>query len=253
VRGRCLEIKEPAYTKWFGGKKVTASDVLDIDRGNPEATLHGDLSLGADIPDAQYDCFVLTQTLHLVYDFKGALFHALRVLRPSGTLLVTVPAVARVLPGDAGIDTDYWRFTEASMRRLFAELPKAVRQQLGDLPAVVARLEQDAQAMRQRIEELNGSLSDLAAGAAGPGLTAQRNQLAESLARTRDAAQARLQDAVTSLETIRLGLLRMHAGTGAVEGVTQDLSKAGEIAADIERLLEGQEEVERVLRTQPQP
>ena len=137
--------------------------------------------------------------------------------------------------------------------RLFAELPKAVRQQLGDLPAVVARLEQDAQAMRQRIEELNGSLSDLTAGAAGPGLTAQRNQLAESLARTRDAAQARLQDAVTSLETIRLGLLRMHAGTGAVEGVTQDLSKAGEIAADIERLLEGQEEVERTLRAPPQP
>lgn len=122
VRGRCLEIKEPAYTKWFGGKRVTASDVLDIDRSNPEATLHGDLSLGADIPDAQYDCFVLTQTLHLLYDFKGALFHAMRVLRPSGTLLVTVPAVARVLPGDAGIDTDYWRFTEASMRRLFAEL-----------------------------------------------------------------------------------------------------------------------------------
>ena len=45
----------------------------------------------------------------------------------------------------------------------------------------------------------------------------------------------------------------MHAGTGAVEGITQNLSEAGEIAADIERLLEGQEEVERVLRTQPQP
>jgi SAM-dependent methyltransferase len=122
VRGRCLEIKEPAYTTWFGGEKVTACDVLDIDHGNREANVHGDLSQGAGIPDSQYDCFILTQTLHLLYDFRGALFHAVRVLRPGGTLLVSVPAVARVLPGDAGIDTDYWRFTEASLRRLFAEL-----------------------------------------------------------------------------------------------------------------------------------
>jgi hypothetical protein len=67
----------------------------------------------------------------------------------------------------------------------------------------------------------------------------------------RAVAQARLQDAVTSLENIRLGLLRMYAGTGAVEGITQDLSQAGEIAADIERLLEGRDEVERVLRATP--
>jgi hypothetical protein len=36
-----------------------------------------------------------------------------------------------------------------------------------------------------------------------------------------------------------------------VEGITQDLSKAGEIASDIERLLEGQEEVEHALRPTP--
>lgn len=40
----------------------------------------------------------------------------------------------------------------------------------------------------------------------------------------------------------------MHAGTGLVEGITQNLSKAGEIAADIERLLQGQAEVERALQ-----
>jgi hypothetical protein len=122
LRGRCLEIKEPAYTKWLGGERVTACDVLDIDASNRGASLHGDLARGAGIPDAQYDCFVLTQTLHLLYDVPGALFHALRVLRPGGRLLVTVPSVSRVIPGEDGIDTDYWRFTEASMRRLFAEL-----------------------------------------------------------------------------------------------------------------------------------
>ena len=124
--------------------------------------------------------------------------------------------------------------------RLFEELPKATRKQLQDLPAVVQRLEQHAQATRQRIEELNGLLGDL-----GTGETAALRDL--TLAR--EAAQARLQEAVTSLETIRLDLLRLHAGTGAIEGITQDLSKAGDIAADIERLLEGREEVERALRS----
>jgi serine/threonine-protein kinase len=157
-----------------------------------------------------------------------------------------------------------YRHTEMAIgmaaERLFEELPKAVRKQLPDLPAVVQRLEQHAQAMRQRIEELNGGLSDLgtegaaadpaarASGAAIPALASQRAHVGEQLRRARDAAQARLQEAVTSLETIRLDLLRMHAGTGAVEGITQNLSKAAEIAADVERLLEGREEVERVLQ-----
>jgi serine/threonine-protein kinase len=128
--------------------------------------------------------------------------------------------------------------------RLFEELPKAVRKALNDLPAVVARLEQDAQAMRQRVEELNELLADLGI---------RETAAAADLTRARDAAHARLQDAVTSLESIRLGLLRLHAGAGAVEGITQNLSKAGEIAADIELLLEGKEEVERALRAPPQP
>jgi hypothetical protein len=122
LRGRCLEIKEPTYTGWLGGARVTERDVLDIDAANRRATIHGDLAEGAGIPDARYDCFVLTQTLHLVYDFKGALVHALRVLKPGANLLLTVPCVSRLMPGAGGIDADYWRFTEASMRRLFAEL-----------------------------------------------------------------------------------------------------------------------------------
>ncbi|MBI4503214.1 MAG: serine/threonine protein kinase [Gemmatimonadetes bacterium] len=138
-----------------------------------------------------------------------------------------------------------------AVERLFGELPKGVREELNELPAVVGRLEQDAQAMRQRVEELNGLLGDLAAdgraGAAAPALNEQRDHVAEDLERARAAAQARLQDAVTSLETIRLDLLRMHAGSGAVEGITENLSRAGEIAIDIERLLEGQAEVERAL------
>jgi hypothetical protein len=144
--------------------------------------------------------------------------------------------------------------------RLFEELPKAEREQLKELPEVVSRLEKDASAVRQRIEELDGMLIDIGgegeagltkrvtSGASHPDLTAQRDHLAEDLSQARDEAQARLQDVVASLETIRLGLLRMHAGTGTVGGITQSFSQADEIAADIERLLEGRSEVELALK-----
>ncbi|MFC1639930.1 hypothetical protein ACFL3B_04110, partial [Gemmatimonadota bacterium] len=79
-------------------------------------------------------------------------------------------------------------------------------------------------------------------------MTAQRDQLAEDLKQARDETQAKLQDVVASLENVRLGLLRMHAGTGTVGGITQSFSKADEIAADIERLLEGRSEVEQALK-----
>src|SRR3989449_11485157 len=53
--------------------------------------------------------------------------------------------------------------------QLFATLPKDTRQQLRDLPAVVHRLEQDAQKMRRRLEELQEVLADTEKGDEGPG------------------------------------------------------------------------------------
>lgn len=143
--------------------------------------------------------------------------------------------------------------------RLFEELPKAEREQLCELPEVVSRLEKDASRMRQRIEELDGVLSDIgcdeqagpvARAPSGEGqsdLPAQHDQIADDLKQARDESQTTLQDVVTSLETIRLGLLRMHAGTGTVGGITQSFSKADEIAADIDRLLDARSEVEKAL------
>src|SRR2546425_6700856 len=51
--------------------------------------------------------------------------------------------------------------------QLFEELPRETRQQLRELPHVVRRLEQDAQKMRQRLEELNDALGGK--GNDGPG------------------------------------------------------------------------------------
>jgi hypothetical protein len=64
----------------------------------------------------------------------------------------------------------------------------------------------------------------------------------------RDNARTRLADAVSALEGIRLNLLRLTAGTGTVEGLTTDLANAKEVSEEVQRLLQGQREVEAALK-----
>ncbi len=64
---------------------------------------------------------------------------------------------------------------------------------------------------------------------------------------TRDEAEARLREAVTALEQIRLGLLRMHAGERVLQSVTMELQAAKDLSGDMANLLEGHREVERLL------
>jgi len=120
IRGRVLEVKEPLYTQRFG-RDVTRSDVVDIDAGNPRATLVADLAAADALPADAFDCFVLTQTLQLIYRVDAAIRNAHRLLRPGGVLLATVPAVSRLaFPPEQA--PDYWRFTAAACSRLFGDV-----------------------------------------------------------------------------------------------------------------------------------
>ena len=140
--------------------------------------------------------------------------------------------------------------------RLFDGLSKDLQKSFGELPKVVGTLEQDADKVRSRIKELDALLlqieSEEALGksgrvAASPGVADKRDSLAEDLRNARDAADARLSEVVAALETIRLELLRLHAGAGSVESMTADLTSARELSEDIERMLEGEREVEKLL------
>ena len=119
VTGRVLEVKEPIYTQRFGSQ-VERCDVLDIDANNPHATVIADLAEGDGLPDACFNCFVLTQTLQYIYRPDVAVRQAHRVLRPGGVLLATVPAVSR-LAYPAEVAPEYWRFTAAACSELFGE------------------------------------------------------------------------------------------------------------------------------------
>jgi hypothetical protein len=121
VRGRVLEVAEDTYTQWYGGDRVTHSDVLYAAAGNPAATVVGDLTTGEGIPAGAYDCFILTQTLHIIYDVPAALRGTRAALADRGVLLATLPGISQISRADRRDWGDYWRFTSDSVRRLFAE------------------------------------------------------------------------------------------------------------------------------------
>ena len=122
IRGRVLEVKDPGYTRMFGDDRVRVSDVIDVDIENPLANIVADLTKADEIAGDAYDCFVLTQTLGVIYDVRAALANAYRLLKPGGVLLCTLPAAGRISYEGPALDGDYWRFTEASIRRLFGEV-----------------------------------------------------------------------------------------------------------------------------------
>jgi hypothetical protein len=120
IRGMVLEVGDDAYTRRFGGSRVTGSDVLHVAPVSDSITIVGDLETGEKIPSEKFDCFICTQTLNLIYDLESAMRHAHRCLKRGGVLLVTVGAItpwARVEQQDWNA---YWRLSSPVMRRLAA-------------------------------------------------------------------------------------------------------------------------------------
>lgn len=120
IKGRVLEIGDNAYTMCFGGENVVQSDILHVNESNKSATIIGDISNAPQIPDNAFDCIVLTQTLHLIYDFKEALQTCYRILKPGGCLLLTVPGITPI-DHDEWKETWYWSFTDKAMKKVMAE------------------------------------------------------------------------------------------------------------------------------------
>ena len=120
IRGRVLEVGDNAYTLRFGGAAVTRSDVLHVDASNRHATIIGDLSDGAGLPEAAFDCIVLTQTLHLIHDLPRAVATLQRMLVPGGVLLATAPGVSSVDRGEWGASW-HWSLTPLSLERLLKD------------------------------------------------------------------------------------------------------------------------------------
>lgn len=120
IRGVCLEVKDNEYTKRYGGGAVERIDILDINMANNKANIFGDLRSLQTIHNNTYDCIILTQVLQYIDNCEAAIDECYRILKPDGHLLVTLPSMGRIDLA-SGVEGDFWRFTTASARYLFAK------------------------------------------------------------------------------------------------------------------------------------
>jgi serine/threonine-protein kinase len=141
------------------------------------------------------------------------------------------------------------RATELSLgmaaEQLFESLPKETRGALKELPKVLHRLQTDAQALRARYDQFQEALADAGDAAS--------TSAADDLRAARDQVHAKLGETVAALETIRLDLLRLHAGGTTVAGVTTHLDLAADVSAEVERIIAAQGEVEKLLTSVTKP
>ncbi len=121
IRGRVLEIGDNSYTLRFGCDRVTKSDVLHVEEGNPKATIVADLTSASHISSEIFDCILLIQTLQHIYDVRAAIRTIHRILKPGGVLLATFPGISQTYDHTWG-GCWYWNFTTLSARRLFEEV-----------------------------------------------------------------------------------------------------------------------------------
>ena len=136
IKGVCLEVHDTAYLKKYGGSNVTKADALDVDTSNGLANVFGDLrNLKGVVADNTYDCLVINHTLNLLDDIESGIGECYRILKPGGTLLVTLPGpIAPV--NDSKLS--YWRLTKNAARYLMAkhfDLNKTIVETYGNVVA----------------------------------------------------------------------------------------------------------------------
>jgi SAM-dependent methyltransferase len=118
ITGHAMEVGGTDYLDRFG-RNITKVDVLHFVEGTPGATIIGDLASIPQVPDGTFDCIVLTQTLHYVYDMEAAVAELHRILAPNGTLLCSVSGLSQISRHDMDRWGDRWRLTSLSAKELF--------------------------------------------------------------------------------------------------------------------------------------
>ena len=120
VMGVLCEIADNSYSEKYGSN-VERFEILHYTHDNKNATIVGDLCNTLTIPQGKVDCFILTQTLNFIYDFKSAIAGLHYMLKEGGVALVTVAGISQISRYDMDRWGDYWRFTDLSIKKAFEE------------------------------------------------------------------------------------------------------------------------------------
>ena len=185
-----------------------------------------------------------THRLRLGYDPKPARFWDSRV----GRWLMRVASWklrGRQIPEDRPTEVAI----AMSVESLFDALPKATRERLGDVPAVVRALQAHAEEARAHIVVLDSATDQAEPCSPRAETNARADALAAEVGAARQQAERRLAELVTALDTIRLDLLRLQAGIGTPTSITVDLAAAQEAMRQVDRLIEARHDVDAVTRS----
>jgi serine/threonine-protein kinase len=138
-----------------------------------------------------------------------------------------------------------------SAQALYDELPKPLRQLLGDVPAIVEQLEGQARAMREHMAALDERIASASAGRASVQVGELEESVVADLTAARSRASEQLADLLAALEATRLDLLRLRAGQGTADQITHTMTAARELGDNIDRLLSARAEIDAALRMSP--
>lgn len=127
IRGHALEIGETTTLREFGGTALIQADALDLAPHSPEVRVVTDLSRADAVPGEVYDCFVNQFTTCVIYDIEAAVYHAIRLLKPGGVLLINFWCVDFYLHRGLDMGTGaplymYHWFTPIQVQDLFRRL-----------------------------------------------------------------------------------------------------------------------------------
>jgi hypothetical protein len=127
IRGHALEIGETTTIRHYGGAALTQADALDMTAHSPEVRVVANLSEAEHVPGDRYDCFVVQFTANVLYDIEPALYHAIRLLKPGGVLLINFWCVDYYLFRGLDMGTGspvymHWWFTPIQVENMLRRL-----------------------------------------------------------------------------------------------------------------------------------
>ncbi len=117
LSGKVLDIggsKKSGYTGYIQGEHEIVTANIDAASG---ADSIFDAEKQWPVEDASFDAVLFMNVLEHLYNYENALDEAVRVLRPGGTIVGTVPFMFNV----HGSPDDYFRYTKSALTRLLSE------------------------------------------------------------------------------------------------------------------------------------
>jgi eukaryotic-like serine/threonine-protein kinase len=138
-----------------------------------------------------------------------------------------------------------------SARALYDELPRTLRHSLANVPEILETLERQSRAMRDHVAALDESIGSARAARTSPRVGDLQDVVISDLTAARSRASEQLADLLAALEATRLDLLRLRAGHGTADQITQTMAAAKDLGDDIGRLLSARAEVDAALHISP--